>query len=66
MQNFNENLSALVMLGSCAGLSALGAEVRMLMAVLGLLVAATVGLLAWREALRQRQKSQQGQRAATG
>jgi len=62
VQNFNENLSVLVMLGSYAGLLALGVDVRTLMATLGLLVAATVGLLAWREALRQ----QQMQRAATG
>ena len=62
VQNFNENLSVLVMLGSYAGLLALGADVRTVMATLGLLVATTVGLLAWREALRQQQR----QRAATG
>ena len=62
VQNFNENLSVLVMLGSYAGLLALGADVRTVMATLGLLVAATVGLLAWREALRQQQR----QRAAAG
>lgn len=62
VQNFNENLSVLVMLGSYAGLLALGTDVRTLMAALGLLVAATVGLLAWRETLRQQQR----QRAAVG
>lgn len=48
--------------GIDAGLLALGADVRTLMAALGLLVAATVGVLAWRAARRQQQR----QRLAIG
>ena len=57
VQNFNENLSVLLMLGAYAALLALGADVRSLMSALGLLVAAMMGLLAWRHRLRQRQAS---------
>ncbi len=52
VQNFNENLSVLVMLGAYAGLLALGVDVRAIMAGLGLLVASAVGWLAWRRARR--------------
>lgn len=45
VQNFNENLSILVMLAVYAGLLAAGVEVRVLMAALGLLVAAVLALL---------------------
>jgi MFS family permease len=48
VQNFNENLSVLVMLGVYAGLLALGVDIRAIMAGLGLLVAGAVGWLAWR------------------
>lgn len=48
VQNFNENLSVLVMLAACAGLLALGADVRTLMAALGFLVAAAWPEVEWR------------------
>jgi hypothetical protein len=41
------------MLGVYAALLALDVEVRVVMAGLGLVVAAFVGLLAWRSSLRQ-------------
>jgi MFS family permease len=49
VQNFNENLSVLVMLGAYAGLLALGVDIRAIMAGLGALVASAVGWLAWRQ-----------------
>jgi hypothetical protein len=49
VQNFNENFSVLVMLGGFAGLLALGVDVRRIMAALGLLVAALVAGLWWRQ-----------------
>ncbi len=52
VQNFNENLSVLVMLAVYAGLLALDADIRAIMAGLGLLVASAVGWLAWRPGLR--------------
>jgi MFS family permease len=53
VQNFNENLSVLVMLGVYAGLLALEVDIRAVMAGLGALVGAVVGLLWWRERLRR-------------
>ncbi|MDP1902459.1 MAG: lysophospholipid transporter LplT [Rubrivivax sp.] len=53
VQNFNENLSVLVMLGVYTALLALGIDIRALMAGLGALVAVLVAALAWRERLRQ-------------
>ena len=52
VQNFNENLSVMVMLGVYAGLLALGVDIRAIMAGLGWLVATAVGWLAWRRARR--------------
>ncbi|MDP2005596.1 MAG: lysophospholipid transporter LplT [Rubrivivax sp.] len=49
VQNFNENLSVLLMLAAYAGLLKAGVDVRSLMAGLGLMVAAAVGALLWRE-----------------
>lgn len=48
VQNFNENLSVLVMLGVYAALLWLQVDVRWLMAGLGLLVAVCVAALQWR------------------
>jgi len=48
VQNFNENLSALLMLAAYAGLLKAGVDIRSLMAGLGALVAAVVGALVWR------------------
>ena len=48
VQNFNENLSVLVMLGGYAWLLAAEWDIRRVMALLGLLVAAVTALLAWR------------------
>jgi MFS family permease len=53
VQNFNENLSVLLMLAVYAGLLALDIEVRLIMAGLGLLVAALVAALAWRASAAQ-------------
>ncbi len=52
VQNFNENLSVLLMLALYAGLLALGVDVRWVMAGLGAVVAGTVAWLAWRAAWR--------------
>jgi hypothetical protein len=52
VQNFNENLSVLVMLAAYAGVSALGVDIRAVMVGLGLLVASATGWLAWRRARR--------------
>ena len=52
VQNFNENLSVLVMLGVYAALLALQVDIRTVMAALGVLVAVAVALLWWRSALR--------------
>lgn len=49
VQNFNENLSVLVMLAAYAGLLWAGVDIRSLMAGLGAMVAALVGALVWRE-----------------
>ncbi len=49
VQNFNENLSVLVMLAVYAALLKAGVDIRSLMAGLGLMVAAVVGALVWRE-----------------
>jgi MFS family permease len=48
VQNFNENLSMLVMLAAYAALLALDVDIRAVMAALGLLVALCTGVLAWR------------------
>ncbi len=48
VQNFNENLSVLLMLAAYAGLLKAGVDIRSLMAGLGALVAAVVGALVWR------------------
>ena len=48
MQNFNENLSVLVMLGLYAALLWLQVDVRWLMAGLGLMVAVCAAALHWR------------------
>jgi O-antigen/teichoic acid export membrane protein len=53
VQNFNENLSVLVMLAIYAGLLALQLDIRTLMAGLGVLVSAAVGLLWWLERTRR-------------
>jgi len=45
VQNFNENLSVLVMLGVYAALLALHIDIRNIMAGLGLMVAASVALI---------------------
>ena len=52
VQNFNENLSVLVMLGAYAALLAGGCDIRWLMALLGAAVALVTALLAWRHARR--------------
>jgi len=49
VQNFNENLSVLVMLGLYAALLAGGVPVQALMIALGLFVGAGVALLSWRD-----------------
>ncbi|MDZ7590529.1 MAG: lysophospholipid transporter LplT [Rubrivivax sp.] len=54
VQNFNENLSVLVMLAVFAGLMAMQTDVRVVMAGIGLLVAAAVAGLVLLERLRQR------------
>lgn len=56
VQNFNENLSMLVMLGAYAALSASGATARNIMVGLGLLVALLVGGLHLQQ-LRQRRRA---------
>jgi MFS family permease len=53
VQNFNENLSVLVMLAVYAGLLALGVDIRAIMVGLGGLVASAVGWLAWRRHRRR-------------
>jgi MFS family permease len=53
VQNFNENLSVLVMLAVYAGLLALGVDIRVVMAGLGALVASAVAWLAWRRGRRR-------------
>ena len=54
VQNFNENASILVMLGSYAALLAWGLDVRMVMVALGALVSISVAWLWWRDrGLRQ-------------
>jgi O-antigen/teichoic acid export membrane protein len=53
VQNFNENLSVLVMLAVYAVLLALQVDIRTLMAGLGVLVSAAVGLLWWLERTRR-------------
>jgi hypothetical protein len=63
VQNFNENASILVMLGTYAALLAVGADVRVLMMGLGLLVAVCVALLMWRTRL---QSGSAGRQAARG
>jgi MFS family permease len=60
VQNFNENLSMLVMLGSYASLLSLDLDTHWLMAGLGFFVAAVVGLLC----LRERYLSNTGARTA--
>lgn len=52
VQNFNENLSVLLMLGAFAGLMALGVDVRLVMAGVGVLVAACMAMLMLRERRR--------------
>ncbi len=52
VQNFNENLGMLAMLGVFASLMALDVDVRTVMAGLGVLVAACVAGLGWRVRLR--------------
>jgi MFS family permease len=47
VQNFNENLSVLVMLGVFSGLLAAQADIRAIMALLGALVALVMGALWW-------------------
>ena len=54
VQNFNENLSILVMLAAYAGLLALEVPTAALMAGLGVAVAALMSLLVWRCRRRQR------------
>jgi hypothetical protein len=54
VQNFNENLSVLVMLAAFAGVMALGMDVRIAMAAVGLLVAACMAGLFVRERQRHR------------
>jgi MFS family permease len=49
VQNFNENLSVLVMLAAYAGLLKAGVDIRSLMAGLGAMVAGLVAALVWRE-----------------
>ena len=53
VQNFNENASVLVMLGAFAALLAFQVDIRAIMAGLGVLVAAVVMLLIWREKQRR-------------
>ena len=55
VQNFNENLSVLVMLAAFAGVMALGMDVRIAMAAVGLLVAACMACLFARQRQRDRQ-----------
>jgi MFS family permease len=52
VQNFNENLSVLLMLGAFSALLAAEVDVRAVMGFLGLLVAGVVALL-WRQARRR-------------
>ncbi len=54
VQNFNENLSVLIMLAVFATLLALDVGIRSIMVVLGLLVAACVAALYLRERVRRR------------
>jgi MFS transporter, LPLT family, lysophospholipid transporter len=54
VQNFNENLSMLLMLALYAALLALDVDIRAVMAALGLLVAAVSGALCWRQRVRPR------------
>jgi MFS family permease len=58
VQNFNENLSVLVMLAVYAGLLALDIDIRRLMAGLGGVVAVLVAMLAWRSAVSGGQRRQ--------
>jgi MFS family permease len=53
VQNFNENLSMLLMLAAFSGLLALEIDIRAIMAGLGALVAAVVWGLWWRERRRR-------------
>jgi hypothetical protein len=48
VQNFNENLSVMLMLGAYAVVLALGADIRWVMAGLGLFVGSVVAALIWR------------------
>jgi MFS family permease len=52
VQNFNENLSILLMLGAYAALLALGLDIVSLMVALGTLVALLMGALLWRHRRR--------------
>jgi hypothetical protein len=60
VQNFNENLSMLVMLGVYAALLALQVDIRAIMAALGVFVAAVVAALVWRERLRHAAQARVG------
>ena len=53
VQNFNENLSVLLMLGGYALMLAAEWDIRWVMAALGALVAVVTAALAWRHAARQ-------------
>jgi hypothetical protein len=52
VQNFNENLSMLLMLAAYAGLLAADINIVRLMVLLGSLVALLVGLLLWHDGRR--------------
>lgn len=60
VQNFNENLSILVMLGAYAALLAWGLDVRRVMVVLGALVASCVAAVMWQA---RRQSGRAGRQA---
>jgi O-antigen/teichoic acid export membrane protein len=57
VQNFNENLSVLLMLALFAGAMALQIDIRVVIAAIGAIVASVVAWLIWRERRLRRQRA---------
>ena len=57
VQNFNENLSVLLMLALFAGAMALQIDIRVVISAIGAIVASVVAWLIWRERRLRRQRA---------